>query len=302
MTNKKTLLCIVGPTASGKTAIAIKLAQHYKTEIISADSRQFYKELSIGTAKPSPEELAAAPHHFINNKSISETYSAGDFEKEALQKINELFESHDIVILAGGSGMYVDVVCKGFDPLPKVEAGRREDIIERYKKEGISFLQDEIMSKDPDYYKIVDTQNPQRLMRALEVIYATGKPFSEFRKRNASPRNFNIITVGLHWEREALYERINRRVDQMIESGLEKEAKEFINYREQYALRTVGYYEFFDYFDGTQNFKTTVDLIKQHTRNFAKRQLTWFRKDVNIKWIDAGNENEIFAFVKSKSV
>lgn len=293
--DKKTLVCLVGATASGKTALAIKLAQIVNTEIISADSRQFYKELSIGTAKPTQQELSAAPHHFINNKSITETYSAGDFEIDAIQKIDELFKIHDTVILTGGSGMYIDAVCKGFDPLPKVEEKVRSQLINEYHQKGLKFLQDELKKLDPEYFAICDTQNPQRIMRALEVVYATGKPFSTFHKKQAKPRNFNIISIGIDWERNDLYRRIDTRVDAMIKAGLEAEAKQYEAYRNHYALRTVGYSEFFDYFDGKESLPNTINLIKQHTRNFAKRQITWFKRNLETKWFDARNENAIFA-------
>ena len=295
MTQNKTLICIVGPTASGKTLFAIQLAQSLNTEIISADSRQFYRELSIGTAKPSPQELAAVAHHFINNKSIQDTYSAGDFEKEALRKIDELFKKHDTLIMVGGSGMYIDAVCNGFDPLPEVAHSIREDVINKYESLGIGFLQEELKRLDPKYYESSDIQNPQRIMRALEVIYSTGKPFSDFRQKKAKQRDFRVKTYGLNWERNELYARINARVDLMIKDGLEQEAKINAPFKDNYALCTVGYNEFFDYFDGKQDLKTTVSLIKQHTRNFAKRQLTWFRRNAETIWLDAKNENAIFA-------
>jgi len=299
MDNNKILVSIVGATASGKTAIAIKLAQYFNTEIISADSRQFYRELEIGTAKPSKDELQQAIHHFINNKSIVETYSAGDFEKEALMKLDELFLKHDIVILTGGSGMYIDALCKGFDQLPKVDTYIRELIISRYEKEGIGFLQNEIKKNDPDYFYKVDSNNPQRLMRALEVIEATGKTFTSYLLQQNSARKFNVVTLGLKWDRNDLYERINSRVDMMIAQGLEKEVRSNLEYRNQYALKTVGYSEFFDYIDGKQDMQTTVNLIKQHTRNFAKRQLTWFRRNADTIWVDALNEKAIFDTLKS---
>jgi len=299
MDNNKILVSIVGATASGKTAIAIKLAQYFNTEIISADSRQFYRELEIGTAKPSKDELQQAIHHFINNKSIVETYSAGDFEKEALMKLDELFLKHDIVILTGGSGMYIDALCKGFDQLPKVDTYIRELIISRYEKEGIGFLQNEIKKNDPDYFYKVDSNNPQRLMRALEVIEATGKTFTSYLLQQNSARKFKVVTLGLKWDRNDLYERINSRVDMMIAQGLEKEVRSNLEYRNQYALKTVGYSEFFDYIDGKQDMQTTVNLIKQHTRNFAKRQLTWFRRNADTIWVDALNEKAIFDTLKS---
>lgn len=300
MRTTKTLLCVVGATASGKTSLAISLANQFHTDIISADSRQFYKELSIGTAKPTPEELSQAPHHFVGNKSIHETYSAGDFEKDALLKLDELFLKKDIVIMVGGSGMYIDAVCKGFDPLPKATEALRQSIIERYHAEGISYLQQKIKVLDPVLYASVDIQNPQRLMRALEVIETTGKPFSEFHKQEDKPRDFRIVTIGIDLPREELYQRINKRVDQMIEQGLEAEVRRFIDFKNSYALRTVGYSEFFDYFEDKQSLTTTIELIKQHTRNFAKRQLTWFRRNSEIIWVNPKNELTIFAKIKEQ--
>lgn len=300
MGTTKTLLCVVGATASGKTSLAITLANKFHAEIISSDSRQFYSELNIGTAKPTPDELSQAPHHFVGNKSIHETYSAGDFEKDALRKLEELFLTKDMVILVGGSGMYIDAVCKGFDPLPKATEALRQSIIERYQEEGISYLQEKIKELDPVLYSSVDIQNPQRLMRALEVIETTGKPFSEYHKQEVVPRNFRIITIGIDLPREELYQRINERVDQMVNQGLEAEVKQFINYKNAYALRTVGYSEFFDYFEGKYSLSTTIELIKQHTRNFAKRQLTWFRRNSEIFWVDPKNELAIFAKIKEQ--
>lgn len=290
----------MGATASGKTSLAISLANQFHTEIISADSRQFYKELSIGTAKPTPEELSQAPHHFVGNKSIHETYSAGDFEKDALRKLDELFLEKDIVVMVGGSGMYIDAVCKGFDPLPKATEALRQTIIARYQEEGISYLQEKIKVLDPILYASVDIQNPQRLMRALEVIETTGKPFSEFHKQEVKPRNFRIVTIGIDLPREVLYRRINQRVDEMIQLGLENEVRQFVVQKNAYALRTVGYSEFFDYFEGKQSLPVAMELIKQHTRNFAKRQLTWFRRNTEIIWVDPKNELAIFAKIKEQ--
>ncbi len=290
----------MGATASGKTSLAISLANQFHAEIISADSRQFYKELSIGTAKPTPKELSQASHHFVGNKSIHETYSAGDFEKDALRKLDELFLEKDIVVMVGGSGMYIDAVCKGFDPLPKATEVLRQTIIERYQEEGISYLQEKIKVLDPILYSSVDIQNPQRLMRALEVIETTGKPFSEFHKQEVKPRNFRIVTIGIDLPREFLYQRINQRVDDMIQLGLEDEVRQFVDQKNAYALRTVGYSEFFDYFEGKQSLPMTIELIKQHTRNFAKRQLTWFRRNTEIIWVDPKNELAIFAKIKEQ--
>jgi tRNA dimethylallyltransferase len=297
MGTEKTLIVLVGASASGKTSAAIELARHFKTEIISADSRQFYREISIGTAKPSKEELQAIPHHFINNKSIHETYSAGDFEPDAISKINELFTGHQFVVMVGGSGLYIDAVCKGMDNLPTVGEGVRAKVIAAYQKNGIAFLRRELSTRDPEYYSKVDIHNPQRLMRALEVIYETGATFSSFLRGSSPVRDFKIITIGLHWERDKLYQRINQRVDGMIRDGLEEEAARFAAYRDRYALRSVGYTEFFDYFDGKQDKKMTCERIKQHTRNFAKRQITWFKRNTTTYWVDAGDEKSIFAAI-----
>jgi tRNA dimethylallyltransferase len=298
---EKTLLVIAGPTASGKTALSIKLAKALHTEIISADSRQFYKELSIGTAKPTAEELRQAVHHFISNKSILETYSAGDFEKEALAEIERLFLHHDTVIMTGGSGLYIDAVCKGFDELPETKQVR-EGIIKSYKEKGISWLIEELEKKDPHYLAEVDRGNSQRLMRALEVYEATGIPFSQFRKRKSIPRPFRIVTIALNPARADLYERINARVDEMMAAGLENEARENMAQRSRYALRTVGYAELFDYFDGITTLEQAVELIKQHTRNFAKRQITWLKRNNETIWIDPMDEKQIFAVLKERGI
>lgn len=297
-----TLLVVAGPTASGKTALSIKIAQALGTEIMNADSRQFYRELSIGTARPTEEELSMAPHHFVAHKSIQETYSAGDFESDTLSLLPELFSKHPVVVLTGGSGMYIDAVCKGLSPLPEADEEVRSEIIRVYNEKGISYLQNEVKNRDPKYFNIVDTSNPQRLMRALEVILQTGQPFSDWLDVKAPERNFNVVTLGINRNRNELYERINLRVDDMIRQGLEEEARRHIEYRNAYALRTVGYSEFFSYFDGEIDFETAVSLIKQHTRNFAKRQITWFRRNKETFWFDARNESEIFAFLKSNVI
>jgi len=284
MNSNKTLIVVAGPTAVGKTAAAIKLAQHYNTAILSADSRQFFKEMSIGTAKPSPAELAAAKHYFIDSHSITESYNVGDFETEGLKILDELFKVHDIVILAGGSGLYIKAICEGFDNLPTVDPGIREHLNKELAERGIGYLQEKLAIGDPAYYAEVDTHNPQRLIRALEVFESTGIPFSSYRTASTRQRPFNIVKTGLNLPREQLYNRINERVDIMVAEGLVKEAENLIPYREANALKTVGYNELFDYFDGKTNMHTAIELIKQHTRQFAKRQLTWFNKDKEIVW------------------
>jgi tRNA dimethylallyltransferase len=286
----KKLIVISGPTAVGKTVAAIKLAQQLKTEIISADSRQFYREMSIGTAKPDAEELAQAKHHFIDSHSIAENFSVGDFEKEALQLLDELFKTHNQVIMVGGSGLFIQAVTQGFDDLPTADQSIREQLNQELTDKGIAYLQQKLHQADPDYYHKVDLNNPQRLIRALEVFEATGKPFSSYRKATISTRPFESIKIVLNLPREELYDRINRRVDIMIEQGLVNEVRSLLPYRHLNALNTVGYSELFDYLDGKTDLQTAIDLIKQNTRRFAKRQLTWFRKDKDTKWLDAASE------------
>lgn len=285
--SSKTLIVIAGPTAVGKTAVAIKLAQQLKTEIISADSRQFYREMAIGTAKPSDEELAAVKHHFIDSHSITESFSVGDFEKECLKLLEELFKTHDQIIMVGGSGLFIQAVTKGFDELPVANAETRERLNQELAEKGIEFLQTKLKAADPDYYAQVDLNNPQRLVRALEVFETTGKPFSSYRKAVANKRPFRVIEIGLDLPRELLYQRINQRVDNMMDQGLVEEVRSLLPYRHLNALNTVGYSELFDYFDGKTDLNTATDLIKQNTRRFAKRQLTWFRKNKEIKWLMA---------------
>lgn len=284
---EKKLIVIVGPTAVGKTAVAIKLAQKLHTEIISADSRQFYREMVIGTAKPTTEELTQAKHHFVDSHSIAESFSVGDFEKQGLQLLDALFKKHDTVILVGGSGLYIKAICEGFDELPSASIETREKLNLEFSEKGINYLQEKLKAADPVYYNQVDLNNPQRLIRALEVIETTGKPFSSYRKATVNSRPFNIIKIGLNLPREVLYQRINQRVDEMIKQGLVEEVRSLLPYRELNALNTVGYSELFNYFDGKTDLNSAIELIKQNTRRFAKRQLTWFRKDKEIKWIDA---------------
>jgi tRNA dimethylallyltransferase len=285
LSTKKTLLVIAGPTASGKTAAAIRLAQHYKTVIVSADSRQFYKEMSIGTAKPDAQELAAARHYLINSHSINEPFSVGDYEKQGLALLDELFKLHDTVILVGGSGLYIKALCEGFDDIPQADIAIREQLNLEFAEKGITPLQDELKTADPVFYEQVDLSNPQRIIRALEVHRSTGKQFSSYRKSKVNQRPFNCIKIALDLPREVLYDRINRRVDKMIDQGLVDEVKSLMPYRHLNALNTVGYSELFDYFDGNSTLDRAIELIKQNTRHFAKRQLTWFRKDKDIHWL-----------------
>ncbi|RYU90234.1 tRNA (adenosine(37)-N6)-dimethylallyltransferase MiaA [Mucilaginibacter terrigena] len=290
---KKTLIVIAGPTASGKTAAAIRLAQHYDTVVVSADSRQFFREMSIGTAKPTVAELAAAPHYFINSHSITEPFSVGDFERECLQLLDELFKKHDVVILAGGSGLYIRAVTEGFDDLPTANPDIRDRLNTELAVDGITALQERLKDVDPAYYAEVDVSNPQRVIRALEVYEATGNPISSYRTSKVNKRSFDIIKFGLDMPREQLYDRINRRVDMMVHDGLLEEVAGLTQYRQYNALNTVGYSELFDYLDGKTDLDTAIAQIKQNTRRFAKRQLTWFRKDKEIVWMDARDEKLI---------
>jgi len=301
LSSPKKLIVIAGPTAVGKTAAAIKLAQLLQTEIISADSRQFYREMSIGTAKPDAAELVQAKHHFIDSHSIKESFTVGDFEKEALQLLDELFKTHDKVIMVGGSGLFIQAVTQGFDNLPTAEPKIREQLNNEFAEKGIEYLQQRLKGADPDYYDQVDLNNPQRLIRALEVFEATGKPFSSYRKATINTRPFESIKIVLDLPREELYNRINQRVDIMIEQGLVEEVRSLLLYRHLNALNTVGYSELFNYFDGNTDLQTAIDLIKQNTRRFAKRQLTWFRKDKEMKWLMANDPNLIGGIIKQAS-
>lgn len=296
--NNKTLIVIAGPTAVGKTAIAIQVAQHYNTVVLSADSRQFYREMSIGTAKPNAEELATVKHYFIDSHSIQENFSVGDFEKQALALLDELFKEHDVVVMAGGSGLYIKAVCEGFDNLPVADPGIRHKLNQDFTALGVRHLQERVKEVDPDYYEQVDIQNPQRLIRALEVFETTGKPISYYRKSTVNERPFNIVKIGLNLPRDILYQQINYRVDKMIDQGLLDEVKSLIPHRKLNALNTVGYSELFDHFDGKIDLESALDLIKQNTRHFAKRQLTWFRKDKDIHWMEADDEDVLLDIVK----
>lgn len=300
------LITIVGPTAIGKTALSIALAQHFGCEILSCDSRQFFKEMKIGTAVPNEEELAAATHHFIQNKSIFESYSVGDFEQEALSKLDELFQKNNIQIMVGGSGLYVEAVLKGFDEFPDIDTSIRTEINEKYDTIGIAYLQDQLQKLDSEYYQKLQTenpqtlQNPQRMKRFVEVCLGTGKPYSSFIGKRKNVRNFTPILIGLEAEREKMYERINQRVDIMLNEGLLEEAKNLYPNKHLNALQTVGYRELFDYFDGKTTLDFAIEQIKMNTRRFAKRQITWFKRTENVHWFDyLTNRKEIISSVIS---
>ena len=280
----KTLIIIAGPTAIGKTTLAISLAKHFKTEIISADSRQFYREMNIGTAKPSEAELKEVKHHLINSHSVLDQFNAGDFEKESIELINKLFLNHDQVIMAGGSGLFINAVSHGFDQLPIATEEIRNYFNTILEEKGIKFLQDQLKKIDPVYYKEVDIYNPQRIIRALEVFECSGETFSSLRTNIKKQRPFNIVKIGLNTDRNIVYERINLRVDQMIKDGLIKEVEGLKSFRHLNPLNTVGYSEIFDYLEGKSNREEAIEKIKQNTRRFAKRQITWFKKSEDIKW------------------
>ncbi|CAL2063848.1 tRNA (adenosine(37)-N6)-dimethylallyltransferase MiaA [Tenacibaculum sp. 190524A05c] len=281
-----TLITIVGPTAIGKTALSIQLAQHFKSDIISCDSRQFYKEMCIGTAVPDLDELAAATHHFIQNRSVFDDYNVGSFEKDALQKLDALFEKNPIQIMVGGSGLYVDAVVKGFDYFPDVDPKIREALTEELNSSGLSTLQHKLKELDPTTYQTIAIDNPHRVIRALEICIGTGLPYSSFINKDKKQRNFKTIKVGLTADREIIYDRINRRVDIMMENGLLEEAKALYPHKALNALQTVGYRELFEYFDGNWELDFAISEIKKNTRRFAKRQLTWFKRDPNTVWFD----------------
>lgn len=300
MPNKKTLISIVGPTAIGKTALAIQVAQHFNTEIISADSRQFFREMEIGTAKPSPDELAAAQHHFINSHSINQLFSTGDFEVEGLQKLAEIFDQHHTAIMVGGSGLYVNALINGLDEMPEIDLSVREKLNQQFEIKGLSSIQEQLSILDPEYFAKVDQNNPQRMIRGLEVFLSTGKKLSSMLSATKKVRPFNIIKIGLNTDRAILYDRINRRVDQMITSGLVEEVKSLWSFREYNALNTVGYSEIFDYLDGKIALEDAINAIKQNTRRFAKRQLTWFRRDEEIKWFEPNDTENVIGYIEGR--
>lgn len=303
----KYLITIVGPTAIGKTALSIQLANHFKCDIVSCDSRQFFKEMTIGTAVPNPKELAAATHHFIQNKSIFENYTVGDYEKEAIADIEELFKSNDYVVLVGGSGLYVNAVLKGFDDFPEIDLAIRQEVNANYEKLGIGYLQDELKKRDPNYFEKITVENPQtllnpqRMMRFVEVCIGSGKPYSSFLNQKKNERSFTPILIGLEADRNIMYNRINQRVDIMMNEGLLQEAKNLYSNKELNALQTVGYRELFSYFDKEFTLEFAVEEIKKNTRRFAKRQLTWFKRDENTKWFDFETPTQkIIDYINSK--
>ncbi len=298
--NQKTLISIVGPTAIGKTNLAIQIAKHFNTEIISCDSRQFYKEMKIGTAVPSDDELTQVKHHFIQNISIHEKYSVGDFERDGLTFLDNYFRSNNICVMVGGSGLYEKAITTGFDEFPEIKPEIREQLNQELEEFGIEKLQKELKQVDPKYFEEVDIYNKQRVTRALEIYRGSGQPFSNFRNQDLNKRPFNIIKIGLELPREEMYDRINRRVDIMLNEGLLDEAKSLFPLKELNALQTVGYRELFDFFEEKITLDFATEEIKKNTRRFAKRQMTWFKKDQEVNWFSPFAQEEIINFINSK--
>lgn len=297
--SSKNLIVIVGPTAVGKTAMSIAIAKAFDCPVVSADSRQFFKEMNIGTAKPTEAEIKGVTHYFINSHSINDDFNVGKYETEAIALLEKLFQTNEKVILVGGSGLYIDAVCKGFDELPEADDEIRNKINLLLKTDGIEGLQKLLKELDINYYNKVDLQNPQRLSRALEVCLTTGKPYSELRKGKIKKRNFNIIKVGINTSREVLYDRINKRVDEMMKDGLLNEVKSLQAFKHLNALQTVGYKELFDHLENNSDLNSAIQLIKQNTRRFAKRQLTWFHRDEGIRWFEPNQSEEILKYINS---
>jgi len=298
VSQNKTAIIICGPTAVGKTAVAIQIAKHLGTEIISADSRQCFKELNIGVARPTEKELQTVPHHFMASHSVNEEVTAVGFEQYALEKIEFLFKKNNVVVMVGGTGLYIKAFEDGLDLIPEINVNIRREIVTNYENLGINWLQQELREKDPVFFKEGEIQNPQRMMRALEVINATGQSILSFRKGKKANRDFKIIKIGLELPKEILHLRIQERVDKMMEQGLLDEVKNMIPYRKRNALQTVGYAELFDYLEGKTELKLAVELIKTHTRQYAKRQMTWFKKDKNIQWFGPNELNAMLTYVK----
>jgi tRNA dimethylallyltransferase len=299
LNTSKTLIIIAGPTAVGKTDLCVELAKKHNTQVLSADSRQFYRELNIGTAKPTVEEMKGIPHHFVNSHSISEYFSVGDFERDCLKKLETIFEKKSVAILTGGSGMFIKAITDGLDDMPDADLELRETLMQKLKTEGLEPLQKQLLFLDPAYYQQVDIQNSQRVVRALEVCISSGMPYSSFRGQAKIERPFNTIKICLNRERDLLYKRIDKRMDQMLANGLIEEAKYLLPFREHYALQTVGYKEVFEYLDGNYDYEEMVRLLKRNSRRYAKRQITWFKNQDDFMWFEADRKEEIFEFIQS---
>lgn len=297
---KPVLIVLIGPTGVGKTELSLSIAEHYHTSVISSDSRQLYKDLKIGTAAPTPAQLARVPHYFVGTLELTDYYSAAQYETEVLKKLDELFQAHPVVVMTGGSMMYVDAVCKGIDDIPTVDKDTRELMIHRYETEGLDQLCAELRVLDPEYYRIVDLKNPKRVIHALEICYMTGKTYTSFRTRTQKERPFRIVKVGLTREREELYQRINQRVDEMMKEGLLEEAKRVYPYRQLNSLNTVGYKEIFKYLDGEWDLPFAIEKIKQNSRIYSRKQMTWFKRDAEITWFHPEQKEEVLRFLDSQ--
>ena len=294
-----TLIVLIGPTGVGKTELSLSIAEHFKTSIVSSDSRQLYADLKIGTAAPTSNQLARVPHHFVGTLKLTDYYSAAQYETDVLAKLEELFQQNDVVLLTGGSMMYVDAICKGIDDIPTVDKETRELMIQRYEEEGLEKLCAELKILDPEYYKIVDLKNPKRVIHALEICYMTGKTYTSFRTRSTKERPFRIIKIGLRREREELYERINRRVDEMMQEGLLEEAKNVYGYKHLNSLNTVGYKEMFQYLDGEWTLDFAIEKVKQNSRIYSRKQMTWFKRDTDITWFHPDQKEEIMNHINN---
>lgn len=296
MRNK--LIVLIGPTGVGKTELSLSLAEFLHTPVINADSRQLYKDLTIGTAAPTADQLKRVKHYFVGTLSLTDYYSAAQFESDVISLLDQLYQTHPFALMSGGSMMYIDAVCNGIDDIPTVDQETREMIMERYQQEGLTPLSNELRLLDPDYYAIVDQKNPKRILHALEICYMTGKPYSSFRTNKKKERSFDIIKIGLRRDREELYERINKRVDEMIQNGLIDEVKSVMSYRHTNALNTVGYKEIFQYLDGNWSLEQAIEKIKQNTRIYSRKQMTWYKKDTEIHWFHPDNDKEIKKFLE----
>lgn len=300
MNSKPTLIVLIGPTGIGKTDLSLNIAEHYNTEIISADSRQLYADLKIGTAAPTPEQLARVKHHFVGTLQLTDYYSAAQYEAEVMKKLDELFKRHNVIVLTGGSMMYVDAVCKGIDDIPTVDEETRKTLMQHYENVGLERLCAELKILDPEYYDIVDKKNPKRVIHALEICYMTGQTYTSFRTSQTKERPFNIIKVGLRREREELYARINKRVDIMMEDGLLEEAKSVYQYKDLNSLNTVGYKEMFKYLDGEWELPFAIEKIKQNSRIYSRKQVTWFKRDTDITWFHPDDTDNIMSFIEER--
>lgn len=300
MNSKPTLIVLIGPTGIGKTDLSLNIAEHYNTEIISADSRQLYADLKIGTAAPTPEQLARVKHHFVGTLQLTDYYSAAQYEAEVMKKLDELFKRHNVIVLTGGSMMYVDAVCKGIDDIPTVDEETRKTLMQHYENVGLERLCAELKILDPEYYDIVDKKNPKRVIHALEICYMTGQTYTSFRTSQTKERPFNIIKVGLRREREELYARINKRVDIMMEDGLLEEAKSVYQYKNLNSLNTVGYKEMFKYLDGEWELPFAIEKIKQNSRIYSRKQVTWFKRDTDITWFHPDDTDNIMSFIEER--